>query len=292
MKKILEVERISKRYRDFTLEDVTFSLEQGYIMGLIGPNGAGKSTVVRLIMNLIKADGGRVLVCGQEVRANEQAVKEKIGFVFDETYAYGILTVQEMKRIIAPFYRTWNEGLFMEYLESFAIDPKKKIDDLSRGMKTKFSLSIALSHGAELIIMDEPPSGLDPVFRSELLDVLYGIIQEGKVSILFSTHITSDLERIADYITFLNNGRVVFSETKDAAMERYALVRAPAAHIDRDTEELLVGYRISGDIVEGLTHRSEEVARLFGRNAVVEPASLDDIMLNTVKGKNYAAARV
>jgi ABC-2 type transport system ATP-binding protein len=244
MKKILEVERISKRYRDFTLEDVTFSLEQGYIMGLIGPNGAGKSTVVRLIMNLIKADGGRVLVCGQEVRANEQAVKEKIGFVFDETYAYGILTVQEMKRIIAPFYRTWNEACsWNTWRASRSI--RRRRSTISRGMKTKFSLSIALSHGAELIIMDEPTSGLDPVFRSELLDVLYGIIQEGKVSILFSTHITSDLERIADYITFLNNGRVVFSETKDAAMSGTHW-SAPLPRISTGIRGAPRRYRISG----------------------------------------------
>jgi len=158
-------------------------------------------------------------------------------------------------------------------------------------MKTKFSLAVALSHGAEFILMDEPTSGLDPVFRSELLDVMYGVMQDEKVSILFSTHITSDLERIADHITFINGGKIVFSDTKDAVMESHALVRGRADDIDRDTREMLIGYRVSDEMFEGLTDRVDDMKRLFGGAAVFEPASLDDIMLYTVKGRNYAQAR-
>lgn len=173
MSNILEVKNLRKEYKDFTLDDVSFSLEKGFIMGFIGPNGAGKSTTIKLIMNLIKNDGGSIKILGLDNIANEKEAKEKIGFVYDENYFYEELNLTEMKNIIAPFYKNWDERAYQKYIKDFNLPAKKKIKELSKGMKMKFSLAMALSHGAELILMDEPTSGLDPVFRSEILDIPY-----------------------------------------------------------------------------------------------------------------------
>lgn len=225
MEHILEIKGLNKSYNDFSLKDVNFDLDRGYIMGFIGPNGAGKSTTIRLIMNLIKRNSGNIKVFGLDNIQNEKEIKQKIGFVYDENYFYEDLTLVEMKNIIAPFYKYWDEKTFKKYIVDFDLPKKKKIKELSKGMKIKYSLALALSHGAELIIMDEPTSGLDPVFRSEMLEILCSVLQDERKSIFFSTHITSDLEKVADYITFINKGKIIFSEPKDDILENYAIVK-------------------------------------------------------------------
>jgi len=200
-------------------------LPYGYIMGLIGPNGAGKTTTIKLIMNLLRRDDGEIRIFGKDNLEYEMEIKSRIGFVYDTPTFYEHLNLKQMKNIIAPFYKNWDEVLFQRYIKEFELPLKRKVKALSRGMLMKFALPIALSHHAELIIMDEPTSGLDPVFRRELLDILSALIQDEKKSILFSTHVTSDLERIADYITFINRGKVVFSRTRDEIFEKYGVVK-------------------------------------------------------------------
>lgn len=284
MDSILEVKNLTKKYKGFTLDNISFELPKGYIMGFIGPNGAGKSTTIKLIMNLIKKNSGEIKIFNLDNIKNQREVKQKIGFVYDENYFYEELNAIEMKKIVAPFYENWDDKAFNRYLLDFNLPKNKKIKELSKGMKMKYSLAMALSHNAELIIMDEPTSGLDPIFRREMLDVLYSIIQDENKGILFSTHITTDLEKIADYITFLDNGKIVFSGAKDDIVSNYSIVKGDKSLLDVDTKKEFVGISENSFGFEGLTSNNDRVKKLFKNNAVIEKATLDDIMVYTVRG--------
>ncbi|SEM92116.1 ABC-2 type transport system ATP-binding protein [Paenibacillus sp. OK076] len=289
MMNAIELRNLSKTYPLFKLDQITLDIKQGYITGLIGPNGAGKSTLISLITGLIRPDSGSIKTLGKEMPAQEVNVKEGIGIVSDECFYYEHLTIREMKSMIAPFYKKWDEKQFNNYLEQFELSPKKKIEELSKGMKIKFSLAIALSHDAELLIMDEPTSGLDPVFRRELLDLLADMIQDETRSIIFSTHITTDLERIADYITFINKGKIVFNEAKDDVLERYIIVKGDMKLLDADTRGQFVGIRETAVGFEGLADNRAEAERLFGNYALLHRPSLEDLIYFTAKGERHHA---
>lgn len=282
MSNILEIKNLRKEYNDFSLRDISFNLERGYIMGFIGPNGAGKSTTIKLIMNLIKKQSGEIKIFGKDNIKDEREIKQKIGFVYDENYYYEDLTIRDIKRIIAPFYKYWDEAAFNRYLKDFNLNPAKKIKTLSKGMKMKFSLAVALSHNADLIIMDEPTSGLDPVFRCEILDILCKLIQDENKSVFFSTHITTDLEKIADYITFINNGEIIFSESKDQILDKYAIIKGSKELLDSDTEKEFINIRRNSFGFEALTDNVDKIRRLFQKDVVIDKASLEDIMVYTV----------
>lgn len=284
MENILEIKSLTKEYDGFTLEDVSFELPYGYIMGLIGPNGAGKTTTIKLIMNLLRKNSGEITIFGKDNLEHEIEVKSRIGFVYDAPTFYEHLNLNRMKNIIAPFYKNWDEEMFQRYIKEFELPLKRKIKALSRGMLMKFALAIALSHHAELIIMDEPTSGLDPVFRRELLDILSALIQDEKKSILFSTHVTSDLERIADYITFINKGKVVFSRTRDEILENYGVVKGGKELLREENNGLFAGLREHKYGIEALTPNLPEARKKFKTGAVIEKATLEDIMYYTGKG--------
>ncbi|MBU3073888.1 ABC transporter ATP-binding protein [Clostridium estertheticum] len=284
MSSVLDVRNLNKSYGDFCLNGLNFKLEKGYVMGFIGPNGSGKSTTIKSIMNLIKKDSGSISVFGMDNVKDERKIKEKIGFVYDENIFYGMLTINEMKNIIAGFYRRWDENKFKEYIKHFELNPNKVIDKLSKGMKIKFALALALSHGAELIVMDEPTSGLDPAFRSELMDILYNVIQNEEMSIFFSTHITADLEKIADYITFINKGSMVFSESKEEVLQKYAIVKGSSRLLDLNIRKEFIGIRETASGFEALTNNKEKARILFNDSCKIEKASLEDIMVYTIRG--------
>ena len=288
MENVLEIKNLSKDYGDFKLKDVSFALPQGYIMGLIGPNGAGKTTIIKLLLNLINKDGGEVRVFGRDNIKDEVAIKSRIGFVHDTPYFYEQLALKSVKATVAPFYRNWDDGLFYRLLREFDLPAKKPFRTLSRGMKMKFALAVALSHHADLIILDEPTSGLDPVFRRELLAKLSSLIQDEKKSVLFSTHLTSDLERIADYITFINGGEIVFSAAKDEILEKWAVVKGGNELLDDDSRTFFKGIRKREFGFEALTSDAVEARRRFAKNAVIEKASLEDIMFYLTRGVNHA----
>lgn len=285
MENILEVRNLSKRFRDFHLKKISFHLPRGYIMGFIGPNGAGKSTTIKLIMNLLQKDGGEVKLFGLDHLQNEVEVKNRIGFVYDENYFYEDLTINEIIRIIRPLYRDWDHPVFQHWIKEFQIKTRQKIKELSKGMKMKFSLAIALSHHAELLIMDEPTSGLDPVIRSELLDILSSLIQDENKGIFFSTHITSDLEKIADYITFINEGEIILSESKDEILDEYRLVKGGNELLSPSTRELLIGLKESRFGFEGLI-KKKSLPQAWQERVLIERPTLEDIMLYTVKGEH------
>lgn len=284
MSNILELKNLSKEFKGFRLNDISFHLEKGFIMGLIGPNGAGKSTIIKLIMNLIKRDEGEIKVFGLDNLKDEQKIKESIGFVYDENYFYEDLTIDQMKGIIAPFYHQWDNNTFNKYLKQFDLPLKRKIKDLSKGMKMKFSLLIALSHNPELIIMDEPTSGIDPIFRNELLEILQDVMQDENKGILFSTHITTDLDRIADHITFINQGTLIFSDSKEVLMEHYGLVKGAKELLDWELKKEFVSIKENSFNFEALTKDIAKTRKIFKDSVVIERPSLEDIMLYTVRG--------
>ncbi|MBI6038257.1 ABC transporter ATP-binding protein [Clostridium perfringens] len=279
MENVLEIKNISKEYKGFSLKDVSFNIPKGFVMGLIGPNGAGKTTTIKAIMNLINLDSGEIYIFGEDIKKNEISIKDRIGFVYDDCCAFEDFTIRENKKIISKFYSKWDEEKFKYYLEKFALNENKKLRQLSKGQKMRFSLALALSHKAELLILDEPTSGLDPVFRSELLDILFEIIGEEEVSILYSTHITTDLEKLADYITFINNGKIEFSKEKDILLGEYFIVKGALDILNKDLEKELIGLRKTRYNFEGLTNNMRKLKELFGDKIIFEKATLDDIVV-------------
>ena len=277
MNNVLELKGVSKYYDDFHLNNISFSLPKGFIMGLIGPNGAGKTTIIKLIMNLIMKNAGSISVFGKDHQKFEVEIKEKIGFVYDNPNYYEHLSLKQIKNIIAPFYQRWDNNEFLKLVEKFDLPLNKAIKKFSRGMVMKAAIAIALSHHADFIIMDEPTSGLDPVFRRELLDLLYDLLQNENKSILFSTHITSDLEKIADYITFINNGKVIFSKTKDEILENYVIVKGGRELLNKENEKLFRGIRKTDIGFEALSDNGG-ILKSELRDIITEKASLEDIM--------------
>lgn len=290
---ILDIHDVSKRYGDFLLDGVTLRLEEGFIMGLVGPNGAGKTTLIKLILNLIHRDSGSIKIFGEEITSREMEIKQKIGFVLDGPHWYEMMTIGEMVKILSPFYHAWDEKLFADYLHRFGIKAEHKIETLSKGMKMKFSLAVALSHNARLIIMDEPTSGLDPLVRAEVLEILQQLIADENRSILFSSHISTDVEKIADYITFINDGKVVFSDSKENINDKFTLVKGPLGLLDGDTSRCFDSMVKKNTHFTALCTRSEELESRFGSyikdgNVTVQRAGIDDIMLLMVKGEKHA----
>jgi ABC-2 type transport system ATP-binding protein len=219
MENILEVRNLRKRYRDFELKDINFSLPKGFIMGFIGPNGAGKSTTIKLIMNLIKKDGGEIKLFGLDYLRDEMEVKNKIGFVYDENFYYEELRIDEIVRIIGPLYRALDQQAFQNWMKAFQINPRQKIKELSKGMKMKFSLAIALSHHAELLIMDEPTDGLDPNQKHEVRQLINKMA--ANKCILISTHILEEVEAICTRTIVVARGRILTDSTPKQLKEQY-----------------------------------------------------------------------
>jgi ABC-2 type transport system ATP-binding protein len=287
MEAILEVDKLSRRLGAFALEDVSFSLPRGTIMGFIGPNGAGKTTTLKIILGLVRKDSGTVRIFGLDHVQDGPRVRQKVGFVFDENVYYEDFTPREIGWLMARFYEAWDEPRFRGYLQEFSLPPAGKIRELSRGMKAKLALAVALSHDAELIVMDEPTSGLDPVFRVEMLEILRGVIADENRSVLFSTHVTSDLEKVADYVTFIHQGRIVFSRMKDDLLASYAMVKGTAETLEKARPHL-VGVRQHAFGFEALCADRDSLRGLPGPGLLVERASIDDIMVYSTK---YAETR-
>ena len=288
MENILEIRGLRKEYGNFRLEDVSFILPRGFIMGLIGPNGAGKTTIIKLILNLVRRDSGEIRVFGLDNLAGEIEIKNRIGFVHDTPYVHEHLTLANVRRTVAPFYPDWDDALFLKLAGEFQLPLRKRFSTFSRGMKMKAALAMALSHKADFLILDEPTSGLDPVFRRELLGRLSAFIQDEGKSILFSTHITSDLERIADFVTFLHDGKIVFSAPRDRILGTWAVVKGGNELLAPEHRSLFKGIRRGAYGIQALTADAEEARRRLGRDAVIETATLEDIMFYVSKGNGHA----
>ena len=282
MDAILQVENLTKQYPDFTLDHVSFSVPKGTIMGLIGENGAGKSTTINAILDLINKDDGTVAFWGQELSSSKQ-IKENIGVVFDGINFYETLTPAKVGKISSAAYKQWDEHLYKEYLKRFQLPVDKEIKTLSKGMKMKLCIAVALSHKPKLLILDEATSGLDPVMRDDILDIFLEFVQDANHSIMMSSHISTDLEKVADYITFIHKGKVIFSKRKDELRYHYGIIRCGAAVFDQIDKEDVLAYRKEDYQWNVLVAEKEKAKRKY-KNAVVDDATIDDILLLYVKG--------
>lgn len=283
MNNILEVRNLTKQYADFTLDHVSFSIPKGTIMGLIGENGAGKSTTINAILDLIHKDDGTVTFWGQELSSAKQ-LKEDIGVVFDGINFYETLTATKVGKISQAAYKQWDDCLYREYLNRFQLPADKEIKTFSKGMKMKLCIAVALSHRPKLLILDEATSGLDPVMRDDILDVFLEFVQDEEHSIMISSHITTDLEKVADTITFIHQGKVLFCKAKDELRYQYGIIRCGAAAFDEIDKSEILAYR-KEDYQWNVLVADKEKARRRYKNAVVDDAAIDDIMLLYVKGE-------
>ena len=281
---ILEVHNLSKDYGDFVLDKLSFSIPRGVIMGLIGENGAGKSTTINCILNEITMTDGEITIFGKDNISEEVFIKNKIGIIFDENHFPDILTPIELGKCMAGIYSSWQSREYQNYLTQFELPLKKKIKDFSRGMKVKLAFAVALSHKAEMLILDEATSGLDPVIRDDILDILIDFVQDENHSILFSTHITSDLEKVADYITFIHKGKLIFSHPKDELIDNYGVVICGAAVFENMDKSEIIAFRKQDFQYKALVRNRRKVEKSYPK-AIVEPANIDDIMLFYVKGE-------
>jgi ABC-2 type transport system ATP-binding protein len=278
----LEVKNLNKEYNDFHLRDVSFQLEKGYIMGFIGANGAGKTTTIKSILNMIHLESGEVRILGKNMVEHELELKQDIGFAFGGNDFYTRSKIKTLTNVIKRFYKNWDDESYYSYLRKFKLDENKKIVELSTGMKIKYSLSLALSHGAKLLILDEPTSGLDPVARDELLDIFQELVVDGEISILFSTHITSDLEKCADFITFIENGQVIHSSEKEEFKESYLLLNGNENQLVQ-VKDKLISYKINSFGFTGLIHSKD-----FDLSSTIKAStpSLEEIMIYFAKKEN------
>src|SRR5699024_3164805 len=274
----VELKNVTKSFKGFSIKNIDLQVKQGFVTGFIGANGAGKSTTIKMMKNLLKTDSGEVKLFGLEYRTHEKDSKERIVCVYDGNVFFEGMNLKDIRRIVEPAYKHWDDALFYQYVEQFELPLNKAMKTFSKGMQMKASLAIALSHHAELIIMDEPTAGLDPIFRRELLDLLQELMIDGSRTIFFSTHITTDLDRIADYIAFIRNGELVFNQSIHGVAENYAIIKGGMELLDRDTEEAFVHIHRAPTGFEALTDNINAVKNIFGNSVVIERASLEDIM--------------
>ncbi|MBD5136830.1 MAG: ABC transporter ATP-binding protein [Lachnospiraceae bacterium] len=278
---MLEITNLCKEYKGFKLDNVSLQLPKGFIMGLVGKNGAGKSTTIKSIMNMLDFQG-EILVNGYDNVIKETAVKQNVGIVVDQPFFPIIFTLEQVEKYVGAFYENWDSDKYYKLLNKFGLMPKKKVSELSRGMGVKLQLAVALSHKAKLLVLDEPTSGLDPVARDELMDILMEYIEDGENSVLFSTHISADLEKIADYVTILSNGKVFYTGEKDVLLEKYVIIKGDYKKADGLKEDL-IGMRRYGDSFEAMALREKYV--LCEENLFqAENAKIDDILIYAERG--------
>ena len=280
MNYVLEVTNLTKQLDKFQLEGINILLEPGYIMGLIGPNGAGKTTLILTLLGLYKPKEGSIKVCGYDLVKQEKAAKSNIGFVLDENLFVKNLSARDNAKMYGRYYPNWEYSTFEDYCNLFELDIRKPLKKLSKGNQMKFQLAFALSHDARLLVFDEPTSGLDPVFRRELIEVMCDIISDGRRSILYSTHLTDELDKIADYITFIQKGRQLFSHSKEELMTHYALVRGSQKQIIALNSGIVIGKRLGDNFAEALIKKDMISS---SENLLMLNPTIEDIMYYTVQ---------
>lgn len=280
----IELHGLTKRYDGFTLDSVDLELPAGAIMGFVGENGAGKTTTIKLLLGLVHRDAGTVRLLGMDSIEQAAQIKDQIGVVFDECNFHDTLSAREVAAILRNIYSTWDDALYKSLCSRFGLPDSKRIKEFSRGMKAKLSIAAAMAHHPRLLILDEATAGLDPVVRSEILDLFLEFIQDEACSIFFSSHITNDLERVADYIAFLHKGKLVFSKPKDELLDNYGLIRCGTEALGKLERSDVIAYRKSEFGCEALTADRAAARRKYG-SMVVDSATMEEIMLLYIKGE-------
>lgn len=281
----LELKNVSKSFQGFELDNISLTLPKGFIMGLVGPNGAGKTTTIQLILNMLEKQSGEILIFGKDNVIHEQDIKQEIGVVFDSMFYVDSWTVQDTGKAISIFYDNWQHDIFNDMINRFGLPKNKRISELSRGMQMKLMLACAFSHDAKLLILDEPTSGLDPLTRDEFLEILQDYIRDGQRSVLFSTHITTDLERVADYITLINRGNMIFTGSMEDLLSSYRLIKGKPCDLTPDLEKNIFGLRKTDMGFEGLITANAAVQY---KHCILDTATIDDIIICIGKGGTKA----
>ena len=290
MKYILEANNLRKEYQGFTLDNISIKLVRGTITGLIGPNGAGKTTTIKLIMNMIKKNSGDISIFGLNYKNDEKEMKNRIGYVGEEQYFYQNKTIKWTEKFVSGFYNNWDSDIFSAFIEKFQLPANKKIKNFSKGMKVKLSFAVALSHNPELLILDEPTSGLDPIIRREILDLLLELKQKEELSVFVSSHITDDLFRISDHISYMVNGKIIISEVKDELLARWKKINYKPDSLPKGIEKKLMNVEKQLFGSSGITDKYQEMAGslitgIKQGDIKVENVGLDDILISLVNGE-------
>lgn len=280
----LTIKGLTKKYNDFVLDDVSFNVPRGAIVGLIGENGAGKSTTINAALGLIKKDAGVISILGKQNDEIDSSIRNRIGVVFDGNNFHDGLSPKKLNKIFKNIYSEWDETEYFTLLEKLSLPADKKVKEFSKGMKMKLSIAVALSHHSELLILDEATSGLDPIIRDEILDMFLDFVQDENRAILVSSHITSDLEKVADYIVFIHNGKVVFNKTKDELMYKYGILKCKTAQFEAIDKQDIIVYQ-KKDYEWDILVADRDLAQKKYPKVIIDPANIDDIMLLYVKGE-------
>ncbi len=284
MTNCLEVRNLHKKYNDFELKNINFDLPKGAIMGFIGENGSGKTTTIKAILNIIKQYDGEIRLFGLNSRDHDKEIKDKVGVVLDDMFFSEILTPNDINNVMKDMYQKWDNKMFYNYLNEFSLNAKRPIKTFSKGMRKKLEIVTALSHHPQLLILDEPTAGLDPVARAEVIELFQNFIQNEECSILLSSHITTDLEHIADYITFINNGEIMLSKTCNELLENYGIVKCSKQDFEKFDKGDYVKFRKSKYQYEVLIEDVKKFKRKYN-TAVIDKITLDDLMLLMIKGE-------
>ncbi|CDE09866.1 aBC transport system ATP-binding protein [Clostridium sp. CAG:354] len=284
MEATIKVKNLNKKYEGFELKNISFEIPEGSIVGLIGENGAGKTTTIKSILNIIKSEG-EIQVFGKNIKQNEKEIKSKLGVVLDDSFLSEYLTPKKINSIMKNFYNTWDKKLFENYIKIFKLPENKMIKDFSSGMKMKLKIATAISHKPQILILDEPTSGLDPIVRNEILDIFRQFIAEDeKRSILISTHITTDLEHISDYIMFIKNGEITLNLPTSEILENYGIIKCDEKDFSKIAKEDYEYYRKEKYQYEVLVNNKKMIKSKYGISTI-DKASIEDIMLFYIKGE-------
>lgn len=284
MKSAIEISNLIKKYDKFELGSIDLKVPSGAIVGLIGENGAGKTTLIKSILNIINIDSGNIKIFDKDYKVDESVIKEDIGVVLDNMFFPEILYVKDINHIMKGVYKNWDSDIFFNYLKDFDIPLNKQIKTLSKGMRKKLEIATALSHKPKLLILDEPTSGLDPVVRSEVLDIFLKFISDEEHTILLSTHITSDLEHIADSIIFIDKGKVVLDDTRDEIMENYGILKCDDKYFDSIDKKDIISYKKNKYDYEILVKDISKISKKY-KEAVIDKITLEELMVLMIKGE-------
>ena len=282
----IEIRNLTRTQGNFKLDIDKLDIKQGYITGFIGANGAGKSTTIKLILDMIKKENGSVKIFGEEYDNDKKHITEEIGYMGDINGFYTESKLKNIKKYISKFYKNWDEELYKRYISLFSLDENKRYIKLSQGQRKQFELSILLAHNPKLIILDEPTANLDPLVRNTFLEIIQEHIEKHEATVFYSTHITSDLDKVCDYVVLINNGKILLSEEKDYLLENYKIVRGSNDLIDSDTESCFVHYDKKSFGFEGLANY-KEAYEMFGNEATYDKPSLEDLMMHFTRGTKY-----
>lgn len=283
---VIEVKDVSFQSSAFSINNLSFSIPQGFVTGFIGANGAGKTTIIRMIMDIIEPKQGHISIFGEKIANKPKWIKNKIGFVYSEVYFNQQWTAKKLEKMVSPFYTDWASQAFKNYLEKFNLPFDEKIKHFSTGMKMKLSLALALSHHAELFILDEPTAGLDPIVRNEVLEILQSELLDEHKTLFISTHIISDLEKIADYLVHIKDGEVIMQGFRHQLQEQYSIVQGDNQDLDEELNRLFLYKEVKSTGFVGFTKQAQVFKELFGKKVNIKQPTIEELMIYIEKSKS------